>query len=109
MNQNPNNQLISKKRGKKWKENLVAGRMEVQTRPSYLRIIRAKYKHPQVQVAKKLSLTPSTYAAIERGKRTVGEEKALQILKHFGLTSGQFKKYFKEIRKKRFLAEIVKS
>lgn len=107
MNQNPNNKLISKKRGPEWKKSLISGRVDSIMRPTYLKIIRSKYQHPQSEVASNLKLTVSTYAAIERGQRSINLDRAKKILSHFGLKPLSFKKYFKETRENRFIAKKV--
>lgn len=76
------NNRVAQKRGKKWRENLVRGKMEAATKPSILRQARIKKGVSQELVCKKAKITSlSTYGAIERAKRYVTAQKANDIAK----------------------------
>ena len=74
------NRKVAKSRGKKWRENIIAGRHAASMAPSALRMWRIKSSMSQYLVAKKLGLSGPTYAAIELGKRMISEERARKMV-----------------------------
>ena len=74
-------QKIAENRGSKWRERLVAGRIEAQLNPSVMKIARLRARIDQASFAEKLAIEPSTYGAIERGKQRVRPSRAKAIAK----------------------------
>jgi DNA-binding XRE family transcriptional regulator len=78
------NQLVAKRRGNAWRENLSAGKHEARTKPSRLREYRLSARLTQDEVAAAVHLTLSTYGAVERGIRPVTAHEAQIIAKTIG-------------------------
>ena len=73
------NKKVAAKRGSKWHKNLLMGRLEVQMNPTAIRLKRVKKNKTQVEIAKKVGLSTSTYTAIESGRRPAKEKSAKLI------------------------------
>ena len=67
------NKKVAQNRGEKWKENLIAGRLEAEMHPTQLKIARFRKKLSQLKLAQKLGKSLSTYGAIERGRIGIKE------------------------------------
>lgn len=96
-------QKIAANRGTKWRKNVVAGRLDAALNPSYMRISRLQKKLGQSDVAEKLGLSDSGYAAIERGKQPVKKPRALSIAK---ILRVDMNKLFVSSGKGKFVASI---
>jgi DNA-binding XRE family transcriptional regulator len=77
------NRKISKNRGKQWKENLVAGRIDAELHPTKLKLARLKKLLSQGKVAEILGISLATYGAVERGKRAISKKNLVQLMNIF--------------------------
>jgi DNA-binding XRE family transcriptional regulator len=73
------NKKVAAKRGPKWHKSLLMGRLQAQMNPTAIRLRRVKKNKTQVEIAKKVGLSTSTYTAIETGRRPAKEESAKLI------------------------------
>lgn len=85
----------------------MAGKLEAQTKPTRLRLIRLERQINQISLAKRVGLSTATYGSIERGKRPVSVDRARKIAQNLG---GQLNTLFSSISAKKMLANsaIVK-
>lgn len=70
---------IAKNRGSKWQKSLIEGKRNAMLKPSILRIARLERGFQQEDMISKLSLSRSSYCAIERGRQPVKIETAKLI------------------------------
>lgn len=89
------NKKVASKRGPQWRKNLSNGRKAVRANPTKLRTGRLGKEKSQLQVAKAVNMTSSTYCQVESGHRTVGAPQAAKIAKHLGL---DLKRVFKRAK-----------
>lgn len=79
------NQKVAKNRGPEWRKKLLSGRLEVQRHPTLLRVRRVFRKWTQAEIATKVSMTTTSYSAVESGRRPVSRERAASIAKILGI------------------------
>ena len=63
------NKKVATSRGAGWQKKLTTGRLDAQMNPTVVKKGRVKKGLSQLQAAKALKLTNSTYGGIERGLR----------------------------------------
>lgn len=95
------NRNVAKSRGSEWNGNLIAGKLDARRNPSVLYDRRAQKKMSQEKITGLLGTSPSTYGAIERGKRKVSTEMAKKIAKVVGV---EISTIFKQIKPGKYLA-----
>ena len=95
------NSQVAANRTQSWKQALVRGKLDARLNPSKIYSVRANKKAAQIDVAKALNLSLSTFGAIERKKRQVPEHTAKKIGQVLGV---KFDSIFKKLDNSKYLA-----
>ena len=80
------NKKVAQNRGETWRKKLLSGRLMAQMSPSKLRLFRIEKELTQEEVASAVGLSPSTYMAIESGKRPAKMESAEKIANYLDIS-----------------------
>lgn len=79
------NKKVAANRGPAWRKKLLAGRLDIQMNPTKLRLSRIKLNKTQIDLAKKVGMSSTTYGAVESGRRAVAKTRAEKIAKSLGM------------------------
>lgn len=95
------NRKIAANRGNSWRSKLVEGKLDSSLHPTNLKLKRVQKGVSQDRLAHELSVSLSTYGAIERGRRSASEETAQRLAM---VLSASVKSLFAQVQPGKYVA-----